>query len=354
MHDPNREYVRRRLLNVAAPMTETAQKLAIIGDCILSSVSTPAQQQAALDEFARLCSSIGGVQPDPCFDAWSGDSLLNSGVAISPQAAAHCVADYRRSVVYIRGLYDAICAAQSRFGTVALIADEGCGALSPPHNLPLKPPLRILYAGCGPYATLLLPLLHRFEPGSLQVLLLDIHQESLDSLSQLIASAGYADHDLRLVQANACDYQHPQPLHLIVVETMQKALEQEPQVPITQHLAPQLIAGGLLVPECIEVALVLHGDEQLQVVGPVLTLRSAVQLQSVRVQIPDVAGLAQLQAALHTRITVFGEHRLDAGEAHITLSRSFPEVSPLVAGQCWDIGYQTGPYPCFEASLVGD
>lgn len=331
MHDPNTQTVRVRPLGAAASMTGTAQQLALIGDCILSNRSTPAQQQAALEDFASLCSGIGGVQPDPCFDAWSGDSLLDSGVAISPQAAAHCVADYRRSVVYIRGVHAALQALQGRF---------------------TAQPLQILYAGCGPYATLLLPLLHRFEPCSLQVVLLDIHPQSLASVARLIDACGLDAHSLSLVQANACDYQPAAPLHLLMVEAMQKALEQEPQVAITRRLAPLLVAGGVLVPEAIEVELVLGSGARQHSLGPVLSLGAAVNLAPVRVHIPALAALPELSASLLTRIQVYGEHRLAPGEAEITLPRPFPELASPRAGDSWEIEYRLGSYPWFEARPV--
>jgi len=50
----------------------------------------------ALDAFALHCGKVSDIHPDPSFDAWADDSLLASGVAINPQAAAHCVLDYRR------------------------------------------------------------------------------------------------------------------------------------------------------------------------------------------------------------------------------------------------------------------
>ena len=108
---------------------------------------------------------MGGILPDRSFNAWAGDALLKDGVAISPAAAAHCVNDTQRSVVFIRAVYAAIKAAQARFA---------------------QAPVEILYAGCGPFATLLLPILGRFEPGELTVHLLDIHQRSLDSVGLLI------------------------------------------------------------------------------------------------------------------------------------------------------------------------
>ena len=63
-------------------------KLKHIADTLLDEASPPAQLQAALNAFVQLCSAVGGVIPDRSFDAWAGDSLLQDGVAISPEAAA--------------------------------------------------------------------------------------------------------------------------------------------------------------------------------------------------------------------------------------------------------------------------
>jgi len=309
--------------------------LQAIGDTILSESSSPQQQRDALDEFAQLCSAVGGVVPDPCFDAWAEDSLLDSGVAISPQAAAHCVRDYRRSVVYIRAVHAAIHAVKDRFPGV---------------------PIRILYAGCGPYATLLLPLLGKFEPGELELHLLDIHEKSLRSLRQLIQHFDFGEHGMTLLQADASRYQHPEPVHIIIAETMQKALEQEPQLVITAQLAPQLCAGGIFIPKEIQVELVLRGGGQQYSLGNLLTLRpdTGVDPEPIELQIPTLPGLDQLEAALLTRIQVYGEQQLLEQDAEITLPRPFPELSPLKAGQYWEVRYQTGPYPCFEVRPLGD
>ena len=138
--------------------------------------------------------------------------------------------------MFIRALYAGLRAAQRRFGDA---------------------PIRVLYAGCGPYATLLLPLLHRFEPSALELTLLDIHQPSLNSVKQLLAHHGLGAHRVCTVRADACRYRHPRSLHLVIAETMQKALEQEPQFAVTANLAPQLHAGGWFLPERIHVELCL-------------------------------------------------------------------------------------------------
>ncbi len=133
-----------------------------LSDTLLDKASSPAQLRDALHAFTQRCSDVGGIVPDRSFNAWAGDALLKDGVAISPAAAAHCVNDTQRSVVFIRAAYAAIKVAQAR-----------CA----------NGPLEILYAGCGPFATLLLPLLRRFDTNELTVHLLDIHQRSLDSVA---------------------------------------------------------------------------------------------------------------------------------------------------------------------------
>ena len=100
-----------------------------ISDTILDEASSAEQLRDALDAFVLLCGEITNIRPDPSFNAWAQDSLLDNGIAINSQAAAHCALDYARSVVFIRGVYAAINALQLRLpGTV----------------------LEILYAGCGP------------------------------------------------------------------------------------------------------------------------------------------------------------------------------------------------------------
>ena len=44
------------------------------------------------------------------------------------------------------------------------------------------------------------------------------------------------------------------PLHILVIEAMQKALEKEPQVALTLNLARRLPDGGVLIPERIRLA----------------------------------------------------------------------------------------------------
>jgi hypothetical protein len=340
-----------------------------IGNQILNEMSSAETLCAAINAFVQTCSTATGITPDPSFDAWAEDALLDGGVAINPQAAAQCALDYQRTVVFIRGVYAALIDLRARFPTTTL---------------------KILYAGCGPYATLLLPLLAKFAPGELRASLLDTHQESLDSVAQLLNRFGLSTYNVDLIQGDACHYQHPEKLHLIIAETLQKALEQEPQFAVTAHLAPQLLPAGVFIPQEIEVDLCLADlateqaiftERQRSNLGtlkerdqryPIATLctlspeQAPTQLRLARhnavtkklelaeqaVSIPADVDLNGLEAALFTRILVFGEHGLNDYEAQITLPLKCHALMPLVNGANYRVSYQLGSYPMFSFEHV--
>ena len=344
-------------------------KLKNIADTLLDEASPPAQLQAALNAFVQLCSAVGGVIPDRSFDAWAGDSLLQDGVAISPEAAAHCVHDTQRSVVFIRAAFAAIKTAKKRFA---------------------NGPIDILYAGCGPFATLLLPILGRFNPEELTVHLLDIHQPSLDSVDSLIRHCGLRGHRISYIQADACHYQHPSNPHVIIAETMQKSLEQESQFAVTDNLAPQLQANGIFIPEIVEVALCLakledetaafkRGDaldpSALMEAGnrhPLATVlcltpehaprlrqqaspsNGSLALNPIHVTIPTTVHLDDFDPLLFTRVQAFEQHQLLDYESEITLPLRCSELMPLRAGDRYRIRLQIGRYPKFSITQMHD
>jgi hypothetical protein len=144
----------------------------------------------------------------------------------------------RRTVVYFRGLYHAIQEAQQRFPGEAI---------------------HILYAGCGPFAPLCLPLLPLLAEEAVHFTLLDVHARAIESVESILAALQLKSTKVDCVVCDATQYQNPhhRSLHVVVSETMQRALEKEPQVAILMNTAPQLTAGGLMVPEMISVDAVL-------------------------------------------------------------------------------------------------
>jgi len=342
-------------------------KLAAIADAILDETSTPAQLRGALREFSDLCSIESGIEPNKSFDAWAEDSFLDSGVAINAQAAAHCVTDYLRTVVFIRGVNAALNTALEQFPDV---------------------PIKVLYAGCGPYASLLLPLLHRFDPTRLDLTFLDYHQHSLDSVAHLVEFFGCQNYAICLQQADATQYRNSEPLHLVIAEVMQKALEQEPQFAVTANLAPQLHDDGVFIPGKIEVRLCFgnlaceretfrtQGEidtESLILSGSRVMLDSVMAIESKQaaalektavldlrtgskrlppqlIDIPPLSEICGLDPLLLTRIQVYAHHRLGDYEAEITLPLLCTEIARAQAGAPVYVSYELGGYPKLQFS----
>ena len=226
------------------------QLIAIAKD-IIASVSVQEEIQGAKllsDFFSKFNIHEAGILQEEK----QMETIVSGGVALSPLGAAICLDDYLRTTRFIKGTYLAI------------------------KELLLKFPsqkINILYAGCGPYATVLLPLLPLLNKEAIDVILLDINEYSVQSVKELIFKLELADYDVCVLRGDAISYKHPKskPLHLLITETMFRALIREPQVAITANLAPQLCPDGILLPEEIELSMgysfftkepFLHGGEQ--------------------------------------------------------------------------------------------
>ena len=177
------------------------------------------------------------------FSAWRLDQLNGfnekgtaelptaSGIAISPVEAAQCTTDYLRTTRFIKAVYASLKELIQRFPNQRL---------------------RVLYAGCGPYATLVLPILPFFSPKQLELVFLDVHSSSLESARLLVTQLGFAHYNISFAEIDAITYMNERGFHLIITETMFQGLIREPQVAITEHLRSQLLPKGIFIPEEIK------------------------------------------------------------------------------------------------------
>ena len=304
-------------------------RLAQINGSLLDETSSSGRIEAALDAYSRTCAEVTGITPDAGFDAWEEDAFLDSGVAINPRSAAHCVTDYRRTCVFVRAMHAAL---------TRLLSTRPDGVV------------RILYAGCGPWATLLLPVLGDFPPERLRAQLIDVHPSALDAVRRLVEHFGLQDYAIELKEADASHYRCEDAPDLIVAETMHKALEEEPQFAVTANLAPQLAPGGIFMPQQIDLELCFSHDDTRVTLGRVLSLSAAAHRvpEPVCLQVPvDVDG-GDWRIDLMTSIRVFEEHRLLPGDAHITLPRACAGLLPLEKGARLRVEYRCGTFPVFE------
>lgn len=206
----------------------------------------PGTLEKATLRLHRLFSDITRINDSPDDGRDSSDELGSNGAALAPRDAARCVLDSGRTSKFLRGTCAAIIEARKRF--------------------PVGP-IEILYAGCGPFATLVLPLATRFKPDQIQLTLIDAHARALELARGLFQAFGLSDYVRDYIQTDAATYVHRGAAHLLVIEAMQNALSKEPQVGITLNLAPQLCKNGLLIPEKVTVDLCLY-DPRLEYLPP--------------------------------------------------------------------------------------
>lgn len=278
-------------------------------------------------------------------DLAAGESRTGEGLAVSPSMAAMCVEDYARTVVFLRGVHQAV-----------LEAAKGCEAR----------PVRVLYAGCGPFGTLAVPLMALFAPERCEFVLLDIHEKALEGARRLVTELGYEDSVVDYVEGDALSYEVSSSWlpDVIVSETMQACLDAESQVAIFRHFFRQ-VPEALFVPAEVRVDLKFvnqerefsfNGEEAERdrvEAGAVFVLNreslaawSEVEgevLEGMTVRVPDDVG--SRQPLLFTQITTFGDDVLSDYDSGLTCPKMLKFDGKLNAGAELEFDYLLGENP---------
>jgi len=304
---------------------------------ILSCQSDFLLMKQSVDRMYQLFSTITGID----ISGYQEEIFLPSGKAISPSAAAHCLLELKRTAVFLRGIHQAILDKKA----------ENPGR-----------PVKILYAGTGPYGTLVIPLFSVLSPADLQADLLDINPCSLNSLKKLIKAFDIGEFVGNMYTDDASTFEMMHDSDIVISETMQACLKNEPQVAIMQNLIPQMKSGAVFIPEEISIDAYLtnpkmehdrlfynEGKEipfERIALGNVFTVNRE-NLETVRLRntlsLPGkLDSFPELK--LFTGIRVYGDETLGENDCSLNLPQKYYDfrVQKADAVRFW---YETGEIP---------
>jgi len=194
----------------------------------------------ASEEYKILLNKICGQNLD--IENGRNDLEFDNGKALGTYWAALCLDDLIRTRQFIRGINKAI-----------------------QEKINKQKPLHILYAGTGPFATLILPFILRYSKEEIRYTFLEVNQFSFEILQNVISKLGLKDYNIKILKEDATKYQID-PLNkpdIIVSETMQNALAKEQQVSIFLNLMKQVSYHTIFIPENIELFIGLKKSQSL-------------------------------------------------------------------------------------------
>jgi hypothetical protein len=294
----------------------------------------------AVDNLYEIFKTITDIDIN---DLNTGEIILPSGKAISPSSAAHCLLEMKRTAIFLRGIKKAIDnKGNNNTGTI-----------------------NILYAGCGPYATLITPLLTMYKTNDLRITLLDINQTSLNSAEKLVNELRFEDFIDGYILADASGYKIDKDYDIVISETMQACLKNEPQVSIMQNLIPQMKENAIFIPQQITIDAYLKNpgrwdEEKAQRIGIESKFLKKIfsidcnNLDSDKyratVDIPDnLDGFIELM--LHTTIVVFEDEILEVNNCSLNMPIKFYEFKEQYT-KAIEFWYSFLPQPNIETRVV--
>lgn len=215
----------------------TRENIAKWTEVLFDEQATLEQQQASADSIYAALGRL--VTPG------QQHTLTPQGKALSGADAGTCLLDCLRTRAFVQGLDRAI-------------------------RSKLPGPVHVFYAGCGPFATLMLPLTARFSSQQVTWTLMDIHPGSIEATRTVLEHLNLGSYVRDYLVGDAAQHQlHGEPPDIIVVEVLQRALIGEPQVAVVANLLAQTGPETILVPENITLtARLINLVKELEQIGP--------------------------------------------------------------------------------------
>jgi len=206
-----------------------------IVETLLDESASFEQTKESLQELKVLFFEATGLNLDA--EVNKEGLLFPMGEAIAPVFSAMCIDDVLRTKRFIMAMDMAI---------------------SEHRKINSEKPVTILYAGTGPFAALVWPLLAKYTPKEVQLILLEAHTVCIDSVKRLLKAYDAYDYVKEMYHCDASNFQFEKKrmdVDIVLIECLHQALAREPQVAITFNLIPQLKNDVVLIPEQVRLDL---------------------------------------------------------------------------------------------------
>lgn len=309
----------------------------------------------AIHDLYQLFLTVSNMETgEPCYQE---HIFLPMGKAIAPHWAGLCIRETMRTKRFIQGVYLGL---KSAIGKSA------------------GTPVRVLYAGTGPFATLAIPMTTMFASDLVQFTFIEINPHNLTPLEKIIHGFEAENYITDIIQVDATQFRNPptRPFQMIITETMQNALQNEPQVAITMNLVKQMEHRPILIPENIDIEAVLlspkrNNDRMLGIIGAESCYRSLGKIFELNHEIHSIATDTQPypfpevelkiprewvaeypHLCLFTRIRVFGEAELNPWECSLTQPQKILEINPDNPVERVALRYVLGEKPGFTCRVM--
>jgi len=333
--------------------TESLYKLSEITKTIIDKELDFLKLKTGIEDLKILFEAVSRIDSQDL--SYDENIFLKSGKAIGPKWAGMCVDDFMRTKRFITGVYKAV-----------------KNVLAKKKNTPVC----ILYAGTGPFATLVMPLITLFKPSELQFILLEVNPNSIKSLKNTIDSFQANEYVKEIHQCDATTFQisNPKEVDIVLIECMQHALLREPQVEISYNLLHQLDENVILIPEEISLHIALINskkrDKYLKELNnerlldyyenseAVFILNKEEILKNSPSNFPKVKTLFSEEKikqfdtlAITTEIKVFDEEKLTINDSGLTIPLILEVLSDLKIKGI-ETQYLIGQQPGLETTII--
>jgi predicted RNA methylase len=275
------------------------------------------------------------------------------GLAVSTESAAFCIIDFMRTRNFILAIKQAI-------------EDK----LTHHTNKPII----VLYAGTGPFASLIIPLTTVFSPDQVQFILLEINEASIVHLQKVIKKLEIQDYIINIIQADASTYclAKEMEVDILVSETMKPALDKEPQISIISNLISQCKTDVTLIPESIKVDLAYLGKSEIEMfayesICELINFDTsmAIQLKKNKNEIPVFAeGISVKineqpdstfsQLSLLTYIKLYKNIIMRYNESSLTIPFPIAKIESINFPVSYNIKYNIAKHPGFSFEKIID